>query len=361
MEYITNIIGNQFWFHLFNSALIFVAAYFIGLFLKSVLFRHLSKVAAKTAWKWDEPLVNNLRQTMIFWCLLGSIYFIKKQWNITAATDANINKMLVVIWGVSITIVLANIATQLISLYSDRIQQTFPLTNLTKAFARILIIIIGALMILHSVGISITPLLTTLGIGGLAVALALQDTLSNLFAGLYTTMSKNISRHDFIKLESGEEGYVEDVGWRATRIRMLNNNMVLIPNSKLAQSVLVNYSLMNREVSVRIDIGVHYNSNLDEVEKATLEVARQIQQTVPGAVENYDPHLRYTAFGESSVNFIVILRGKEYKDTFLLRHEFIKQLHQRYREKGIVIPYPVRAINYSQEKAPEMAADGKTN
>ena len=206
-------------------------------------------------------------------------------------------------------------------------------------------------MILNALGVSITPLLTTLGIGGLAVALALQDTLSNFFSGFYTTMAKNIRVGDFIKLESGEEGYVLDIGWRATKIKLLGNNIVLIPNNKLAQSVVRNYYLPDMELSVLVEVGVHYNSDLELVEKVTLEVAREIQQTVDGAVKNFEPLVRYNAFDSSSINFNVIMRAGEVLKSYLIKHEFIKKLHQRYKDTGIVIPYPIRAINLDQEKS----------
>ena len=96
-------------------------------------------------------------------------------------------------------------------------------------------------MMLNAVGVSITPIITALGVGGLAMALALQDTLSNLFAGIHILAEHTIRIGDFIRLETGQEGYVEDISWRTTRIRMLPNNMVIVPNSKLAQSVVVNY------------------------------------------------------------------------------------------------------------------------
>ncbi|MDI6788104.1 MAG: mechanosensitive ion channel family protein, partial [Planctomycetota bacterium] len=115
-----------------------------------------------------------------------------------------LDKVLIAFFGLSVLITIANITTTLIGVYGEKLQHTMPLTNLTQNLVKTLIIIIGGLMILNALGISITPLLTTLGIGGLAVALALQDTLSNFFSGFYTTIAKNIRVGDFIKLESGE-------------------------------------------------------------------------------------------------------------------------------------------------------------
>ena len=133
--------------------------------------------------------------------------------------------------------------------------------------------IIGGLVLLSGLGISVTPLLTALGVGGLAVALALQDTLSNFFAGIHLLMERPIRVGDFIRLESGQEGYVEDIGWRTTRIRMLPNNMVIVPNGKLAQSILTNYYLPEPRMAVLIPISVSYHADPDHIERVLVEEA----------------------------------------------------------------------------------------
>ncbi|MFH0889198.1 MAG: mechanosensitive ion channel family protein [Planctomycetota bacterium] len=352
MDYLKNIIG-QSHFDVVLSAIIFLVSIVVGLFLKIIILGYLSRAAAKTSWKWDEPIVKYVKSAILFWCILMGLYFIKEIWVSTIPTGVNelLNKVMIAFFGLSVLITIANIATALIGLYAEKLPHTMPLTNLTQNLVKILIIIIGGLMILSALGISITPLLTTLGIGGLAVALALQDTLSNFFSGFYTTIAKNIRIGDFIKLESGEEGYVLDIGWRVTRIKLLGNNIVLIPNNKLAQSVVRNYYLPDKELSVPVEAGVHYNSDLGFVEKVTLEVAREIQRTVDNAVKSFEPIIRYHTFDSSSINFTVIMRAEEIKASYLLKHEFIKRLHQRYKKEGIVIPYPIRAINLEQEKS----------
>ncbi|MDD4894133.1 MAG: mechanosensitive ion channel family protein, partial [Candidatus Omnitrophica bacterium] len=198
--------------------------------------------------------------------------------------------------------------------------------------------------------ISITPILATLGVGGLAVALGLQDTLSNLFAGFHIIASRQIKIGDYVKLDSGEEGYITDITWRTTKIRMLPNNVVLVPNEKLTKAIVTNYYLPDKEMAVLVNLGVHYKSNLKMVEKITCEVGKQIMQEVSGGVPEFEPFVRYGAFGDFSINLTVILRAREFTDQYLIKHEFIKRLHERYAQEGIIIPYPIRAINYEQEK-----------
>jgi len=182
------------------------------------------------------------------------------------------------------------------------------------------------------------------------VALALQDTLSNMFAGFHIILARQIKIGDYIKLETGQEGYVQDVNWRTTKIRVLPNNIVLIPNSRLAQVIVTNYYLPQKEVGVSIEAGVHYDSDLEKVERIALETAHTVLKEVEGAVPEFNPLFRYHSFADSSINFTVILRAREFFDQYRLKHEYIKRLHQNFKRENIVIPYPITALNVSQEE-----------
>ena len=205
-------------------------------------------------------------------------------------------------------------------------------------------------MILHSLGISITPILTALGVGGLAAALALQPTLANLFSGLQIIAAKQLHPGDYIKLDSGEEGYVTDIAWRNTIIRALPNNMIIVPNSKLASAIVTNYYQPEQEMAVLVQVGVSYKSDLKKVEEVTIEVGKEIMREVEGGVPDFEPFIRYHTFDDSSINFTVILRTTEYVGQYLIKHEFIKRLHKRYNKEGIVIPFPIRTIHMDQGK-----------
>jgi small-conductance mechanosensitive channel len=207
------------------------------------------------------------------------------------------------------------------------------------------IIALGVLAFLNTIGISITPIIASLGIGTVAVALALQETLANLFAGIYMIVEKPIQGGHFIKLESGEQGYVTRVGWRSTQIRMLGDTVVVVPNSKLAGSVITNMSLPKEELAVTIEVGVDYGCNLDQVEAVTLEVAHDVMANVPGASSGFEPRMRFHTFAESSVNFTAWLGAKDYLSGIALKHEFIKRLYSRYIHERIEIPFPIRTIN----------------
>jgi len=192
--------------------------------------------------------------------------------------------------------------------------------------------------------IKITPLLASLGIAGLAVALALQDSLSNFFASIYLVTERPINVGDYVKLENGEEGYVEAISWRNSTIRTLPGNRVVIPNATVSKMIITNYYYPSKDMAVVIQCGVAYGSDLEKVEKVTIETAKKTLKSVPGGCKEFEPFIRYHTFGDSNIQFSIILRVNEYVDKYLVTHEFIKNLMEAYRKNKIEISFPVRNI-----------------
>ena len=202
----------------------------------------------------------------------------------------------------------------------------------------------GALVAIDSIGISISPILAGLGIGGLAVALAVQPTLSNFFAGTYVVTEGELKEGDFIELEGGPSGYVEEVGWRSTKIRSRFNNLVIIPNSRMAESIVTNYFSPTPAMNVIVTGGVAYESNLVDVEKYALEEARTVIEESEKAIKGTEPSFGFSNFGDSNVDFYVFLQAIDRAGTFGLRSELIKRIHDRFNREGIEINYPVRKL-----------------
>ncbi|NVK56802.1 MAG: mechanosensitive ion channel family protein [Alteromonadaceae bacterium] len=241
--------------------------------------------------------------------------------------------------------------TYAIMVYASRSPLLNNTRNIASGAIRACLIGLCVLLVLGSLGISVTPLIASLGITSLAVALALQPTLENFFSGVQILIDKPFRIGDYIELESGEQGFVDKIGWRSTWIKMLPNNIVIVPNGKLSQSKIINYYYPEKELSVPVEVGVHYNSDLDFVETVTLEVANQVLLDHEWGVESYDPFVVFHTFDNSSINFTVMLRTKEYFNRFFVKSTFIKALHRRYNDEGIVIPFPITALNLQQEGA----------
>ncbi|MDF2858617.1 MAG: MscS Mechanosensitive ion channel [Neobacillus sp.] len=237
----------------------------------------------------------------------------------------------------TLTLMVAHLGSGFLKHKLGRTSKNFASTSILATAIDLSVYAIGILVLLESFGVSISPLITALGVGGLATALALQDTLANLFSGINILVSKQIKMGDFVKLSTGEEGHVVDMNWRNTTIKTPTENMAVVPNQKIASSIITNYAQPFAECSISIPIGVSYESDLDHVEKVTVAVAKEILQATEGGVKNFEPFIRYSGFTGSSINFNVILRVKTVTDQQLICHEFIKRIYGCYKQEGIII------------------------
>lgn len=330
--------------------LITLGLFSLALLLRHILSRYLHRLTERNRVPWDR-LFHPLKNVILFWALLLSIYLLLPFLNIPVHIQQVINKTLLILFVISLAWTGSSLIIKIIDHYLEKKTGLSTRITLIEIFVKIVIYILAFVLILHILDINITPFITTFGIAGLAIGLALKDTLENFFSGIHILMARQIKPGDFIRLESGEEGFVEDINWRTTTIRTQQNNLIIVPNAKLAQSRILNYHLPMEELSVLVPIGVSYGSDLEKVERVTLEVARELMKTHPAGVPDFEPAIRYNAFGDFSINFNVILRCKQAGDRFLLVHDFLKSLYKRYREEGIEIPFPVRTVYlYNMDK-----------
>jgi small-conductance mechanosensitive channel len=252
----------------------------------------------------------------------------------------------------TITVGLANVSDHILAYFLKRAKLPISVTSLLLAVVKAMFYVIGILIMLNYLGISIAPIITALGVGGLAMALALQDTLSNLFAGVHIMAEQTIRVGDFIRLETGQEGYVEDISWRTTRIRMLPNNMVIVPNNRLSQSVLMNYHLPTREMVLQVPVGVGYGSDPDVVERVLIEEANHAASDVPGLLAEPAPIVRMLpGFGDSSLKFTLLCHIREIGDQNLVLAELNLRILKRFRKEGIEFPFPTRTVHLRNERA----------
>jgi small-conductance mechanosensitive channel len=332
-----------------GGALLWTSATLAGTWVAA---RILSAVVIARAGRWQatrQPVwlktgVHVVRERLPWWGLLLGIWLAAGYWPLTNEVRVLVSRTVFVLAVASVTLAAAAVATRIVDSYGAVIAPALPVSSLTRSVAWSLIAILGLLVILNGLGVSIAPMLTALGVGGLAVALALQEPLANFFAGLFITLAGQIRVGDYVKLDSGQEGYVLDFSWRSTRLRMLANNLVVVPNAKLAQAIVINHSLPSSDLAVLVDVGVDYASDLAHVERVVTEVGREVMATVQGGVGESEPFIRYHTFADSSINFTAILRGQEFVDQYLIKHEFVKRLHARFEREGIVIPFPIRTI-----------------
>lgn len=245
----------------------------------------------------------------------------------------------------AITLIAARMLRVMIQHYLSRVDALSQVIAVVQRVGQIALWTIGLMVSLSYLGVPITPLLTTLGVGGLATALALQDTLTNFFAGFYILADRPIRVGDYVKLDSGEEGYVIEIGWRSVKMRTLPNNVVIIPNQKLAQTIITNYHLPEQRMSLLVPVGVSYDSDPQRVEEILIEVASTASGEIEGMLSDPAPFVRFIpGFGEYSLDFTLICQVREFVDQYYVQHELRKRIFARLKQEGIEIPFPIRTL-----------------
>jgi small-conductance mechanosensitive channel len=311
--------------------------------VEKLLHARLLLWAERTTWAGDDVVVRAARGVPLVWLTLLSI-FVAAGYSPIAPEARDLVRHGVSVWVMlSATVFAARTLSGFFVLFASRLPG-FGSTSIFSYIITAFIYAIGLLVILQTLGVSVTPILGALGVGGLAVALALQDTLSNLFAGIHVIISRHVRPGDYVRMDTGDEGQVADIGWRNTTVRSPANNLVVVPNSKLAGAVVTNFSLPEKLMTMKIPIGVGYDSDLAHVERVTLDVAREVLGARSPAGE-HEPSVRFHAFGDSSINAEVTLPVTDFGEQALLRHRFVMKLHERYRSERIDIPYPVRTVH----------------
>lgn len=320
----------------------------LGWLVKRYIFPFLYKLTRKTKWKSDDLVIDSIGKWVIFWFFLGACFYVLPIFTeALSISPKNVKLMETVLSSLyifSITLVVANVIAGMLRIRSAKDDSEIPSSSILGNIVKVIVYILGFILIFHNFGVAIAPLLTALGVGGLAVALALQSTLSNLFSGLQIIASGKFNIGDFVQLDNGQKGFIRDINWRNTTIETAQNNFIIVPNSKMADSIVENFFLVNKEITYNIVLGVGYESDLDKVERVSIEVARTILNNSFGGVKEFEPFVRFINFGDSAIELKVYLRVKEYADQFLITSEFIKALQKRYQAEGINIPFPIRTV-----------------
>lgn len=320
------------------AKLIFPIAFVLLLILKKIVFSFIkAKLVHKAEWIKNTFLPATRRPiTLLIWALAISlipvVYDLPKKWDSSFSFGSKI------LGGLAIAFFIRNlllIGIQKFTSQNPTFKTSSGLLNSVVSFFVFSLVIVA---LLETAGISVTPIIASLGIGSVAIALALQDTLKSLFSGFYIILDQPIRVGDYIRIDSTLEGYVENIGWRSTRLWTSQNNTIIVTNSKLSESTLINFHKPQTELSMAIEGHVAYGSDLEKVEKITLEVARETLRNTPGAVATFEPTVRFQTFGENAIFFTVSLRAKQFSDQGTIKHAFIKNLHARYQKEGIIIP-----------------------
>ncbi|GHT65701.1 mechanosensitive ion channel protein [Endomicrobiia bacterium] len=326
-----------------ESVLLFALIFCAGFLFKKYVAKFIQNMLARIGLILSEDMVIMSSSYISFWFFLIALYvaFLRSPINNTS-TSLVVKKFFYAAFAFSIVILIASVVS--------RFFHKFVHERIGSNVIKFIVIFIGLMLILTQIGINFTPILAALSVGTLTVGLALQDTLGNFFAGINILTSKQISRNDYIKLDSGQEGTVVDVNWRTTLIKEISGNIITVPNSKISSAIVTSFHYQRRaEVSVSINCGVAYNSDLDRVEKIAKLAAQEMINKYEDSVKTYMPVMFFTNFGDSSINFILFFRVKSVYARAFIQSEVLKNLYKRFNEEKIEIPFPQRVVTINKQ------------
>ncbi len=288
----------------------------------------------------DNTVIGSIhRPAWIILVLIGailSVTWLNLDQRINYVLNAVLKTLLIVVSAVGLGRLMKNICHR----WWVRRRQGQQIIHLVENVGRVLLLLSAVALFLLVWQIDISPLLASAGIAGLAVALAARDTLANFLGGINIFLDKPFAAGDYIILESGERGEVVDIGVRSTLIRTRDDEQISIPNSIVANTKIINESAPEPRYRVRIKVGVAYNSDLEEVETAMLEVAGS-NQSISHLPE---PRVRFRAFGDSSLEFELLCWAKTPADRGRVIHELNLAIFSEFRKRRISIPFPQRDV-----------------
>jgi len=345
------------------SAAIVFAAFLLASGVVNIVFRvFLSRIASRIPGTLDEELLNVTRGPVVLFIALSGLFVAlliltslhSPRYALIAGYQDYVLRAWLVVIIAEVAYLIYHLMDAALTWYIQKVAVTTETElddRLLPPLKRIMPLVVyslGFLMALSVLNIPISPILAGLGIGGLAVALAVQPTLANFFAGTYVVTEGELNVGDYIELQGGPSGYVVEVGWRSTKIRSMFNNLVIIPNSQMANSIVTNYYSPEPSMNVLVYCGVSYDSDLNVVESVVREASQKLVTESEYAVDG-EPWFGFEEFGDSNISFWVFVQATDRLGSFYLTSDLVKVIHSRLTAEGIEINYPVRKLVFPSE------------
>jgi small-conductance mechanosensitive channel len=308
--------------------------------LSAVLARLVSSAAARWLGESAAPRLGFPISTAV---VVGGLLLVLPELALPAHLGKWITGALDIALVLACAMALSRIAVAAVSAYATRHPSVAPALGVARATVRVAVAILALITALESLGVPVAPLLTTLGIGSLAVALALQDTLANFFAGLYLLADRPVRTGDYVKLQEGAEGYVEAIGWRSSRLRTSSNSIVVVPNVKLSTAILTNFHLPVANVTMTVAVTVPYSADPEVVEKAFAdELDRAVTQVAE--LRGGKPVVRLAELTDAGQVWRCTVDATDVDAQVVAGHEIRKRLLARLKREGITLAARERVV-----------------
>jgi small-conductance mechanosensitive channel len=316
----------------------------VGWLIGRIVFRIISSGIRRTQTPIDDIVLNVLKAPISSAGALVAIWLALRGLPLSSETVRYVNRG----WVIVATLLLVSIGLRSLNGFTrgvvEKTPNLAPAAGMIRVIGRVIVLSLGGVMLLQSFGIAVEPLIASMGIGSLAVALALRDTLSNFFAGLYIHADRPLRVGNYVKIENGEEGYVQQIGWRSTRIKNLSNNIDVVPNEKLAQSILTNFDLPDSTFSFSIPVPVGHGIHPDRILKQLNEIALGLPTEIPELIPDAPPSVSFGGFGETGSLFSLNCRVRSHVDQGGVRSTIQLRILERFLREGIPFPSSGRVV-----------------
>lgn len=338
---------------LFVSFLILILFWAIGKSSEYTLNNWVSILVKKTPTDLDDRILERAKKPIHYLILFTGIYIAFTRLPLKGTFNSIIDGV-IYIAGVSVAVYLAySVFDELVKWYTEKISKETE-SRLDKEFLpliekllAIFIFLGGFIAILKHFNQDIYSLVTALGVGSLAIGLAAKETLANMISGFTIMMDRPFRPGDRIELGSGEIGDVLEIGMRSTKIRTFFNTILVVPNSDLVNTRLVNHSYPDAKVSGRVEVGIAYGTDVDMAKKTMIEAALSVE----AVLKDPEPAVYFTAFGDSALTMLLAFWVDDYSIRFVTQDKINMAINKRFAEVGIEIPFPMRTVITRSEPA----------
>lgn len=335
------------------SALSIFVLFFIFSYLAFLFFEYLlKKLALKTETELDNKIVEEIKKYISPILIILGLVIAFQQLGIENQIKDYIQKGFLSILIITITLLFGSIIHIILKHWGKNLAKKtksrfdHQLIKLFYRLSNVIIWSISLLFILQYWDVRIGPLLASLGVAGIAVAFALQNTLGNVFGGISMIIDKSIKAGDVVELDKETVGTVLDVGIRSTRIRTWNNEVIIVPNGNLANSRIINYVQPDDKIRVVVPFGVAYGSDIDKVKKIVLNEIGKIKNFIPEP----EPFVRFLEMADSSLVFKAYFHIDKYDQRLAALDEANSRIYNTLRKNKISIPFPQMDVYIKQHK-----------
>jgi small-conductance mechanosensitive channel len=307
------------------------------------------RAIVRTKNNYAEEFLKQIRsQIFIFMVTIGFQLGTIRLAQLDALVKRWLNQLYIAIYVVIATVITWRLLDALVEWYQKEVEpkrdrhQVDTILLLLHRGARVLLVSISVIMLLSLYNINVNALIAALGVGGLALSLAAQDTLSNVISGIMIMLDQPFRVGDRIEIQGlGTWGDVVDIGLRSTRIRTRDNRLVIVPNNTISTDQVVNYTYPDPQYRIQIEIGIGYGQDIERVRQVLVDTVRQVDGVLP----HKPVDALYVDMGESAMIFRVRWWIHSYVDTRHMFNRVNTALQKALDEAGIKTPFNTIDIN----------------